>query len=258
MWDRFGRVLSLAIAAALVAGAGTGARAETAASDPKAVAIADKVMTALGGQKAWKGARFLRFDFAVDREGKALFSRSHTWDKWNGRYRLESTTKKGDPLVVLMNLNTKDGDAWLKGKKLEGKEEKKQLDEAFGAWTNDTYWLLMPYKLRDPGVNLALAGEAKEDGKTWDKLLLSFDNVGLTPKDRYWVYVNRGSGLVDRWDFVLKGEKKPPSTFTWEGWKAYGKIKLPNDHVNAKDKVRIHHPVLDAPASVADSIFTTP
>jgi hypothetical protein len=116
----------------------------------------------------------------------------------------------------------------------------------------------MPYKLRDPGVNLALAGEAKEDGKTWDKLLLSFDDVGLTPKDKYWVYVDRGSVLVDRWDFVLKGEKKPPSTFTWEGWKAYGKIKLPNDHVNAKDKVRIHHPVLDAPASVADSIFTTP
>ena len=258
MWDRFGRGLSLAIAAALVAGAVTGARAETAASDPKAVAIADQVMTALGGPKAWEGTRFLRFDFAVDREGKALFSRSHTWDKWNGRYRLESKTKEGDPLVVLMNLHTKDGDAWLKGKKLEGEEEKKQLDEAFGAWTNDTYWLLMPYKLRDPGVNLALAGEAKEDGKTWDKLLLSFDNVGLTPKDKYWVYVNRGTGLVDRWDFVLKGEKKPPSTFTWEGWKAYGKIQLPNDHVNAKDKVRIHHPVLDAPASVADSTFTTP
>ena len=258
MWDRFGRGLSLAIAAALVAGAVTGARAETAASDPKAVAIADQVMTALGGPKAWEGTRFLRFDFAVDREGKALFSRSHTWDKWNGRYRLESTTKKGDPLVVLMNLNTKDGDAWLKGKKLEGEEEKMKLAEAFGAWTNDTYWLLMPYKLRDPGVNLALAGEAKEDGKTWDKLLLSFDNVGLTPKDKYWVYVNRGTGLVDRWDFVLKGEKKPPSTFTWEGWKAYGKIQLPNDHVSAKDKVRIHHPVLDAPASVADSIFTTP
>jgi hypothetical protein len=234
------------------------AGAEGGTSDPKAVALADKVMAALGGQKAWDGTRFLRFDFAVERGGKALFSRAHTWDKWNGRYRLESKTEKGEPLVVLMNLNTRDGDAWIDGKKLEGAAEKAQLDGAFGAWTNDTYWLLMPYKLRDEGCKLALAGEETKDGKAWDKLLLTFDNVGLTPKDKYWVYVNRETGLVDKWDFVLKGEKKPPSTFTWEGWKSYGKIQLPNDHVNAKDKVRIHHPVLDAPVVVADAVFSAP
>ncbi len=259
MFDRTSaRFVLAAFSALLTTGLPPGAGAQTTASDPKATAVADRVMTALGGHKAWEGTRFLRFDFAVDREGKALFSRAHTWDKWNGRYRLEGKTEKGDPLVVLMNLNTKDGDAWINGKKLEGAEEKSQLDGAFGAWTNDTYWLLMPYKLKDAGCKLALAGEEKKEGKVWDKLLLTFDNVGLTPKDKYWVYVNRETGLVDKWDFVLKGEKKPPSTFTWEGWKAYGKIQLPNDHVNAKDKVRIHHPVLDAPAVVADAIFTTP
>jgi hypothetical protein len=234
------------------------AKAAPSGGDPKAVAIADKVMTALGGQKAWEGTRFLRFDFAVDREGKAIVSRAHTWDKWTGRYRLEGLTKEGDPYVVLMNLNTKEGDAWRKGKKLAGEERKKELEDAFAVWTNDTYWLLMPYKLHDAGCKLALAGEEKKGGKAWDKLFLTFDNVGLTPKDKYWVYVNRETGLVDKWDFVLKGENKPPSTFTWEGWKSYGKIQLANDHVSAKDKVRIHHPVLDTPAVVADAVFTTP
>jgi hypothetical protein len=257
MLDRTFRAVSWTAAVALLAG-GAGARAETAASDPKAVAIADKVMAAMGGPKAWEATRFVRFDFCVDREGKTLFTRTHTWDKWNGRYRLEGKTKEGDPFVVLMNINTKDGDAWRKGKKLLGEEKKKELEEAFGAWTNDTYWLLMPYKLRDPGVNLAMAGEEKKDGKTWDKLLLTFDNVGLTPKDKYWVYVNRDTGLVDRWDFVLKGEQKPPSTFTWEGWKTYGKIQLANDHMSLKDKVRIHHPMLETPATVADTVFTNP
>jgi hypothetical protein len=248
---------SLGALAVLVTLAGT-TRAGAEGSDPKAAAIADKVMTALGGQKAWEGTRFLRFDFAVDKEGKTLFSRSHTWDKWSGRYRLEGTTKEGEPFVVLMNLNTKEGDAWRKGKKLAGDEKKKALEDAFATWTNDTYWLLMPYKLKDAGCNLSLVGEEKQGGKVWDKLALTFENVGLTPKDRYWVYVNRETGLVDRWDFVLKGEKKPPSTFTWEGWKSYGKIKLASDHTSVKDKVRIHHPVLDAPATVADTVFTTP
>ncbi len=249
------RSLLVGVLTACCAAAGM-AFAETAPAS--AEAVADKVMAALGGQKAWEGTQFLRFDFAVDREGKTLFSRAHTWDKWGGRYRLEGLTKEGDPFVVLMNLNTKEGEAWRKGKKLEGEERKKQLEDAFAAWTNDTYWLFMPYKLKDAGCKLANAGEEKKDGKTWDKVLLTFDNVGLTPKDKYWVYVNRETGLVDRWDFVLKGEKKPPSTFTWEGWKSYGKIKLANDHVSAKDKVRIHHPVLEAPATVKDAVFTTP
>jgi hypothetical protein len=233
-------------------------RARAEAANAQAVAIADKVMAALGGQKAWEETRFLRFDFAVDRDGKQLVSRAHTWDKWNGRYRLEGTTKEGAPFVVLMNVNTREGDAWLKGKKLLGLEKKKQLEDAFATWTNDTYWLLMPYKLKDAGCKLAMAGEEKKDGKTWDKLFLTFENVGLTPKDKYWVYVNRDTGLVDKWDFVLKGENKPPSTFTWEGWKSYGKIQLANDHVSSKDKVRIHHPVLETPATVADTVFTTP
>jgi hypothetical protein len=246
-----------ALAALFATVPGPRVQAETA-SNPQAMAVADKVMTALGGQKAWEGTHFLRFDFAVEREGKTLVSRAHTWDKWSGRYRLEGKTKEGDPYVVLMNVNTREGDAWLKGTKLAGAERKKELEEAFEAWTNDTYWLLMPYKLHDAGCKLAMAGEEKRDGKAWDKLLLTFDNVGLTPKDKYWVYVNRETGLVDKWDFVLKGESKPPSTFTWEGWKTYGKIQLANDHVSAKDKVRIHHPVLEAPAVVADAVFATP
>ena len=131
--------------------------------------------------------------------------------------------------------------------------------DAFGVWTNDTYWLLMPYKLKDAGCKSrpGRRGE-RRTAKPGTSCLSTFDNVGLTPKDKYWVYVNRETSLVEKWDFVLKGEKKPPSTFTWEGWKSYGKIQLPNDHVNAKDKVRIHHPVLDAPAVVADAVFTTP
>ena len=138
----------------------------TAASDPKAVAIADKVMQALGGADAWNETHYLRFDFAVDRGGKTLVRRAHTWDKWTGRYRLEAKTKDGDPYVVLMNVNTKEGSAFLKGKKLEGDEAKKAVDEAYGTWVNDTYWLIMPYKMKDPGVILALDGEETKGGET--------------------------------------------------------------------------------------------
>ena len=87
---------------------------------------------------------------------------------------------------------------------------------------------------------------------------LTFDNVGLTPKDKYWAYVNRKTGLVDRWDYVLKGEDKPPTSFVWKNWKKHGKVMLADDRENAAEGTRIYFPVLDTPESVAESVFTQP
>jgi len=228
------------------------------ASDLKAVAIADQVMEALGGHAAWDQTRYLRFDFAVDREGKTVASRAHTWDKHTGRYRLEGKTQEGDPFVVLMNINTKDGSAWRKGAKLEGDEAAKMLERGFGAWTNDTYWLLMPYKMRDPGVILAYDGEETAGDDAWDKVVLTFDGVGLTPKDKYWVFVNRKNHMVDRSDYILKGGEGPATSFQWKGWQRYGNVMLAPERLNTKDGTRIYFPVLQAPATVPDAAFTSP
>jgi hypothetical protein len=244
------------LSAVLVSGlaAATAARA----GDAKATAVADRVMQALGGAPAWDATRYLRFDFAVDRGDKTVLRRSHTWDKWTGRYRLESTTREGDASLVLLNINTREGRAWRKGKELAGDEAKQQLEQAYAAWVNDTYWLLMPYKLKDPGVTLALDGEEKHGDEAWDKLRLTFDSVGLTPKDKYWAYVNRKTGLVDRWDYVLKGEAKPPTSFTWHNWTKHGRVMLADDRRNAADGTRIHFPVLDVPESLPDTLFRAP
>ncbi len=253
------RARSLVVASVLcVASALAAPPLRAQAADPKAAALADRVMEALGGADAWNKTRYLRFDFAVDRGGQTVVRRSHSWDKWTGRYRLEGTTREAQPFVVLMNLNTRDGRAWLEGKPLTGEPAAKQLEQAYATWVNDTYWLLMPYKMKDPGVFLALDGEEKRGDEAWDKLRLSFDNVGLTPKDRYWAYVNRKTGLVDRWDYVLKGESKPPTSFTWLNWKRHGRIMLSDDRHNAKDGTRIHFPVLEVPDALADAVFATP
>lgn len=241
------RLLVLAVSTLLALPAAAG-------SDSKALAVAERVSQALGGEAAWNATRFLRFDFAVEAEGQVKLARAHTWDKWTGRYRLQGKNKDGQAFVVLMNVNTKQGAAWVDGRPVEGEALQKQLENGYAAWVNDTYWLIMPYKLRDPGVSLALAGQ--EAG--CDKLLLTFDGVGLTPKDKYWVWVNQKTGLVDRWDFVLKGEPGPATTFEWKGWKAFGKIQLADDRRDPKSGRRIFFPVLETPASVEDAVFTKP
>ncbi len=232
--------------------------AESSPPDPKAVAVADRVMATLGGEEAWRATRYLRFDFVVEREGKTLVSRAHTWDRHRGRYRVEATDEQGRPVVVLMNLHTKQGQAWVGGEPASGDALEKLLESGYAWWVNDSYWLVMPYKLRDDGVVLTYAGLEAEQLGTWDKVLLTFEGVGLTPKDKYWVFVNRNTGLVERWEFVLKGADTAPVRWDWSGWKTFGPIQLADERRNPMDGTRILFPVLDVPESVPDIVFTQP
>ena len=162
-----------AVGMGVLAAAWPSAAVAPTGSDPKAVAVADRVMQALGGEAAWNATRYLRFDFAVDRGGKTVMRRAHAWDKWTGRYRVEGKDKDGREFVVAMNLNTKDGSATIAGAPLAGEALKKSLETGYAWWVNDAYWLLMPYKMRDPGVVLTLAGQEKKGEDTWDKVLLA-------------------------------------------------------------------------------------
>jgi hypothetical protein len=110
------------------------------------------------------------------------------------------------------------------------------MKTAQSLWTNDSYWFLMPYKLRDPGVTLKHAGPVQEGGATYDKLSLTFANVGETPGDQYWVYVNKANDRVEKWDMVLQGDPPPPVSYTWEGWEEHDGLWFPTAHRNAEGR----------------------
>ena len=188
--------------------------------------MAHKVMEAMGGKKTFDADRFLTFRFVVEQDGKELAAYDHAWDRYTGRYRLDGM-KDGKPLRVIFNVNDRQGRVWLDGTELEGDTAKPYLDMAYERFINDTYWLLMPWKWLDPGVTLHDEGERTVDGEEYDVVSLSFGNVGLTPKDRYWAYVSGKDGLMKRWEFVLQKEDGSPGTgeptmFTWEDWRDAG------------------------------------
>ena len=136
--------------------------------DPKAVEITEAMMEKMGGQDKWNSTRYVRFEFNVSSEGQARRGRAHLWDKWEGRYRVESQTKDGKEQVVLFNTNTKAGDVYLDGEKVEGDASADALKGAYGAYINDTYWLAMPWKWLDPGVNLKHIGTKEHESETCD------------------------------------------------------------------------------------------
>jgi hypothetical protein len=242
------------LALALAAVASLGAPTALGAADPRAPtadSVADHLLHALGGQAAWDGTHYLKWTFA----GR----RTHWWDKYTGRHRVEGATKEGQKYVVLDNLNTHEGRAWVDGKEVTGDEAKPWLERGYGTWVNDSYWLLMPYKVRDPGVHLEYAGEESIDGHIYDKLALSFGQVGLTPGDRYWAYVNRDTGLMDRWAYILQDMPKdgPPTVWKWEGWERYGAMMLAPHRVQVGGDGKLELSDIAAPAELPDTVFTS-
>src|SRR5262245_45017036 len=153
MMSKRGMALGLALLVSLVAHA-------VDTRDPKAVAVAEAALDAMGGKKAFEALRTLKFDFVVERDGKEVSRIHHVWDRWDGRYRVDAINREGKHVVTLLNVQKPgQGRSWLEGKSLEGEDLRKALERGYARFINDTYWLLMPAKMLDPGVNLTSEGE---------------------------------------------------------------------------------------------------
>jgi hypothetical protein len=235
------------------------ADAHADAAPPRQTIVARALWNALGGDDGWNRARYLRFDWIVEKDGKRVVARSHYWDRFTGRYRVDGVDKEG-PYSVYLDVNKRTGQAWVAGKKLtDAAQNQKWVDDGYGAFINDSYWLLAPFKVFDPGVTLADGGEEKgPNGEVCDVLKLSFAGVGLTPKDVYWLLVDRKSHLVVEWKYVLGGEAKPPTAFAWSGWERIGPIELAPLRTGLGKPVVIRFDNLKVSSEVDEAALTPP
>lgn len=199
---------------------------DMANSDVKAVDIADKTMEAMGGRKAWDKTRYITWNF--------FGARKHIWDKWTGNVRIENIRDKS---VSLININTNTGKIFRNNQYLtEPDSIAKYVKAAKGAWINDAYWLLMPYKLKDSGVTLKYLGEEKIGNNEEAYLLgLSFKEVGNTPQNKYQIWVTKSDNLVKQWAYYAKADsEKSNFTLPWVNYTKHGKILISGDRGERK------------------------
>jgi hypothetical protein len=198
----------------------------TATAQPTADDVAHRAIAVLAGP-AWDEARYIAFTFNVEREGKNVASYAQRWDRFTGDYRVSGKNREGEDVLVVMNVNTKQGKAWKNGQPVA--DPKDLLTFGYRRFINDTYWLLMGYKSFDPGVSRQYAGEKTDAcGVVHDVVKFSFANVGLTPGDVYWMWVNRDSGLVDQWHMKLEGAKpdEAPGVVLFHDYQRFGGLLI--------------------------------
>ncbi len=185
-------------------------------SDPKAVELANAVIDASGGLENWQNTRYVSWRHHT--------KRLHVWDKLTGDIRVET---RGT--IVLMNLNTKKGRVWKDEEELTNPDDlQRGLDYGYQCWVNDSYWMFLPFKLLDKGVTLKYLGEGEtQDSVKADIISLTFSNVGLTPENKYHVYIDKESKRLISWDHYMDANDEwPRFTTVWADYQKYGNIWL--------------------------------
>jgi len=175
--------------------------------------LAAAVMKASGGD-VWPKVTHVKFSFVAGNGARA-----HDWDVTK---HTDTVTDNGKSMTTNTNGKNTDPDA----------------KKAFAYWTNDTYWLMAPLKVMDPGVTRTIKPDETIDGKAFHVLHLSFAKVGMTPSDQYNLFIDPESNLVRHWDYIpAKGGSR---RFSWDEYKDFSGIKLSTEHkVNGKPAITV-------------------
>jgi plastocyanin len=182
-------------------------------SADKGQQLASDLWKASGGEN-WAKVKEVHFTFAVEQDGKSLFSAQHVWNVAAGTDEVKWKDKQGKDHQVTANLVAPPSDD-------EGKT-------AYARWVNDSSWLLAPLKIRDRGVKVEAGGPKDLNGVTYETLRLSFDQVGLTPTDQYVFYLDPQTKLPHAWDYIPKSGEGMQAT--WEKFQTFGGLNLATEH----------------------------
>ncbi len=200
-------------------------------SDPKAVALADSVMKAMGGREKWDRSRYFSWQF--------FGRRNLLWDKSTGNVRIESPY---DSMTYLLNVHDGQGQAFSGN---EAISDTAALDSLLrkgkSIWINDMYWLFMPFKLKDTGVTLSYLGsDSTMEGSPCEVIGITFDQVGDTPENRYKVFIEKSSHLVKQWAYYTKaGDEEPYAVWPWDNYRSYKGLLLSGERSDGKGPSKI-------------------
>lgn len=226
--------------------------------DADVTRIHTRMIQAIAPDNGWERTRYLEFDWGVNRGDGALV-RSHRWDRWEGLARVEAPTQDGGVYVAIFpTAEPTAGQVWVNGVEMEGDEARALLEGANRAHINDAYWLVMPFKWTDPGVNVRYLGEQRHEpsDQMWEVVELSFDAVGLTPQNMYHAWIHPETGRMERWEHFAN-PSATPSPSDWTDWSTIGPLTLALNR-RSGGEVRLFFSHMLAAETVPEGAFAPP
>ncbi|HUJ63340.1 MAG TPA: hypothetical protein VLX92_32800, partial [Kofleriaceae bacterium] len=202
---------------------------DRAASDPRAVAIADQVIAAAGGRERWQALKQVRWSETIRRGGKPIARGEQAWDRWNARAYGRLHHDAGD-VVVMRELYGARRSAYVErgGSHLvlvagDGVQALAIASERF---TADTAALCMPLLLEEPGTRLRYLGELQDESRReLDAIRVELDPRDTAhPGEAFELVVDRASHRVA---LLAIAEAHGKASYQLDGWQDVAGLTFP-------------------------------
>ena len=236
------------------------AESEPAEAPPEpspAELLARAIHRAAGGERLDDVGQ-LDFRFVVEQEGQTVFEATHQWNLDAKRDHVVFTDREGRAIDAVVDLDARVACGTVGGEVATGEAQDALSEQVYARWVNDAYWLMMPLKLLDPGVTLSLEAPRELEGRSHEILKLEFDGVGLTPGDRYWLYVDPETKRIVRWEMALEGQDGEPRAMSWSDYREVGPLVLAFDHATDDGARHVRFADVVARATPEDQGFRIP
>lgn len=174
------------------------------------------------GYEQWNSVDNLTFTFNVDRADNH-FQRSWYWEPKTNVVKLFS-----DKDTIIYN--------------------RKQLDsitaKTDAGFTNDKFWLLMPFQLIWDQNNYELTESGKStapiSGLELNKLTVVYgSDGGYTPGDAYDLYYS-DDYILQEWAYRKENQEEPNLITTWEDYETINDIKISKSHKMAEGDFKLY------------------
>ncbi|MEO1053174.1 MAG: hypothetical protein AAFX87_21255 [Bacteroidota bacterium] len=168
---------------------------------PEAEALADKMLKALNVE-AYEQINRLEWTFRGGHH--------YVWYKQENKVDVSW----GD-FEVTFYPETMDGEAAKGGVKLTGQEKDDAIQKAWAFFANDSFWLVAPFKVKDPGTERSIV---KTD--QGDALLVTYMSGGVTPGDSY-LWILDENYRPRAWKMWVNIIPIGGLEFEWKDWQPY-------------------------------------
>ena len=259
---------SAIVALALIAACGPGrttfvrypgapAAFDPKASDPQAVAIAQKVFAAAGGPGHWDQAKQLRWAEQITSDGKVVVDGEEAWDRWNARFWGLLHRADGDVAVGYELYGTFTMGYGQRGKHkmlLDADSLKQALAAARSRFDMDTASLTLQFLMLDPGTTLKYLGAAA-DTPNADEIQITFADP-LRRDFQFHAVVDRTSNQITRLEMTKAGTNQTIG-YTLGDWVTVDGMKFATSRkdLGSSDTIAIHDVRVSAPD---DDLFIAP
>lgn len=201
---------------------------DLANSDPAAVELADSIMVAVGGRDNWDNTRYITWRFYGERE--------FAWDRRSGSVRFESLQ---DSTTYLFRAGGEGGRVQIGEKEIHEPDSlSAMLHDARSEWRNDSFLLVMPFRLKGDGITLKYLGEERTDSARYNLLQVTVSEGSEAPPGDYIAYVDLTDNLI-KMCLELDEDSRDADDFLvrWDNYRKDGNILLP---APAAGDVQVH------------------